>query len=583
MNARRNSEAHAQRVDAHRVEIRKRIGYSGVSFILIFVVLSALLVYVQVGRDPREVLGGMQSGMNTVPIHAVRGNITDRNGVLLAVTVDARNVVADQTLVTDPRGEAIKLANLLDLDAATIAERLTGTRRFIYIAKGITPAQWNQIDSLSLPGIFSERSQTRSYPEGTLGANFLGFVNSTGVGMGGLELQFNNTMSGVDGQRTYSAVSGVTTADQQVTPAVDGNHIQLTIDRDIQFVAQDAIATAVKKARAESGSVIVVNAKTGEILAMATVPTFDPNNLKSAKTENLGNRILSNVYEPGSTGKVMTLAAAIEEGTMTPDSKLKVPGRLQRGDKKFKDAHPHGVEKLTLTGVLAKSSNIGSIMAAESLPDGSLYNMLKKFGVAEKSGLGFPAESAGKLIKPDEWSVTTEPTVAFGQGYSMNVLQATQVFATIANNGVRMPAKLVAGFTDSSGRFQGVSDDRQPVQVISAKTASTLRAMMETVVSADGTAPLARIPGYRVAGKTGTAQAFDASCGCYRGYVASFIGMAPADAPEIVIAVTIEQPKNGYYGGSLAAPVFKTVMSYTLQQLRIPPTGSKPKKMKLTW
>jgi cell division protein FtsI (penicillin-binding protein 3) len=583
VSSRRNSQVHVERVAAHRDQIRKRIVYTGTSFIVVFVFLASLLVYFQVGRNPKDVLGGVQSSMHTVPIHAVRGNITDRNGVLLAVTVDARNVVADQTLVTDPRGEAIKLANLLDLDAATIAERLTGTRRFVYIAKNITPTQWNQIDSLSLPGIFSERSQTRSYPEGTLGANFLGFVNSTGVGMGGLELQFNKTMSGIDGVRTFSAVAGVTTADQQVTPAVDGNHVQLTIDRDIQFVAQDAIATAVKKARAQSGSVVVMNAKTGEILAMATVPTFDPNNLRSAKSNNLGNRILADVYEPGSTGKVMTLAAVLEAGTMKPDSHLTVPGRLKRGDKKFKDAHAHKTEHLTLTGVLAKSSNIGSILAAETLSKQNLYDMLKKFGVAEKSGLGFPAESAGKLIDPNSWSVTTQPTVAFGQGYSMNVLQATQVFATIANNGIRMPAKLVAGFTDSSGRFQGAPDDRQPVQAISAKTASTLRSMMETVVSTDGTAPLARIPGYRVAGKTGTAQAFDASCGCYRGYVASFIGMAPADAPEIVVAVTLVQPRNGYYGGTLAAPVFKTVMSYALQQLRIPPTGSKPKKMKLTW
>ncbi len=523
--------------------------------------------------------------MQKVKIHAVRGNITDRNGVLLAVTVDARNVVADQTLVTDPRGEATKIANLLDLDAATVAERLTGNRRFIYIAKNITPQQWNQLDELALPGIFSERSQTRSYPEGILGANILGFVNSSGVGMGGLEFQFDDVLKGVDGERTYSPVSGVTTADSQVTQAIDGNHVQLTIDRDIQFIAQDAIAAQVKKARAQSGSVIVLNSKTGEIYAMATAPTFDPNDLKNAKDANLGNRILTDVHEPGSTGKIMTMAAVLESGTLTPNSKLKVPGKLKRADKTFKDAHNHPLEKLTLTGVLAKSSNIGSILASETIGGTNLFNFLKKFGVAEKSGLGFPAESAGTIPKPNTsaWSATTEPTLAFGQGYSMNVLQAAQVFATIANDGVRMPAKLVSGYTDSSGRFQSIADSRTPTQVVSAKTAKTLREMMETVVSADGTAPLARIPGYRVAGKTGTAQAFDPTCHCYRGYVSSFIGMAPSDAPEIVVAVWLVQPRNGYYGGTLAAPVFKTVMSFVLQQMRIPPTGTKPPKMKLTW
>ncbi|MEY4347856.1 MAG: hypothetical protein RIS43_275, partial [Actinomycetota bacterium] len=282
MSAARKQRPISDRVTAHRQQIRKRVVGSGLSFLFVFVLLIGGLVYFQVARDPNTVLGNVPASMQTVKIHAVRGNITDRNGVLLAVTVDARNVVADQTLVTDPRGEAIKIANLLNLDAATVAERLTGNRRFIYIAKNITPQQWNQLDELALPGIFSERSQTRSYPEGTLGANILGFVNSNGVGMGGLELQFNDVLKGVDGERTYSPVSGVTTADQQVTQAIDGNHLQLTIDRDIQFIAQDAIAAQVKKAKAQSGSVIVMNAKTGEIYAMATAPTFDPNDLKNA-------------------------------------------------------------------------------------------------------------------------------------------------------------------------------------------------------------------------------------------------------------------------------------------------------------
>ena len=256
---------------------------------------------------------------------------------------------------------------------------------------------------------------------------------------------------------------------------------------------------------------------------------------------------------------------------------------MKRADKTFKDAHTHAKLRLTLTGVLAKSSNIGSILAAETIDGQYLYDTLKRFGVGEKSGLNFPAESPGDLPSHDRWSATTLPTFAFGQAYSMNALQAAQVFATLANDGVRMPAKLVAGYTDNSGRFQSLADDRTPIRVVSAKTAQTVREMMESVVSNDGTAPLAKISGYRVAGKTGTAQAFDPTCHCYRGYMSSFIGMAPADAPEIVVAVSLVQPRRGYYGGTLAAPVFKQVMSFALQQMRIPPTGTKPPKMKLTW
>ena len=552
--------------------------------VIVFIALSAPMIYVQAFVSPDDVLKNAGNTTQTVPVPAVRGAIYDRNGQIMAVTVDARNVIADQTLVTDPVGEARKLANLLDLDPADLAVQLNGDRRYVRIKKNVTPTTWDQIETLGLPGIYSERSQARSYPEGQLGANILGYVNSEGVGVGGIELMLNSVLSGTDGSRTFAVVPGVSTADQSFTEAINGTNVQLTIDRDLQWVAQEAIAQQVRKTGAASGSVIVMDPNTGEILAMATAPTFDPNNLNSAKPENLGNRILTNVYEPGSIGKTITMATAMNDGGMTPTSKMIIPAKLKRADKVFKDHDPHGRLKLTLTGVLAVSSNIGSILAAEKVSDNVLYNALKAFGIGQPSGLGFPGESAGHLPNPNkgEWSGTTKPTVAFGQGYSLNALQATSIFATFANNGVRVVPSIVAGYTDKDGRFEAAPGSESH-RVVSEEVARNVRLMMESVVSSEGTAPLAKIKGYRIAGKTGTASYYDAKRNRYSGYVASFIGMAPADKPELVVSVVLERPVNGHYGGEVAAPIFKKVMTYALQRYRILPTAKLPKPLPLDW
>ncbi|MEN9693148.1 MAG: hypothetical protein RLZZ330_792 [Actinomycetota bacterium] len=552
--------------------------------VIVFVILAAPLAFVQSFVAPDDVLKMAGNTTQTVEVPAVRGAIYDRNGQIMAVTVDARNVIADQTLVTDPVGEARKLANLLDLDPADLALKLNGDRRYIRLKMNVTPTTWDQIETLGLPGIYSERSQARSYPEGQLGANVLGYVNSDGVGVGGIELMMNSILSGTDGSRTFAVVPGVSTADQSFTEAIDGTNVQLTIDRDLQWVAQEAIAQQVKKTGAASGSVIVMDPQTGEILAMATAPTFDPNDLNSSSERNLGNRILTNVYEPGSIGKTITMATAMNDGGMSPTSKMIIPAKLKRADKTFRDHDPHGRLKLTLTGVLAVSSNIGSIMAAEKVSDTVLYNALKAFGIGQPSGLDFPGESTGRLPNPDngEWSGTTKPTLAFGQGYSVNALQATSIFATFANNGIRVQPRIISGYTDKDGRFENAPGSESH-RVVSDQVAKDVRLMMESVVSAEGTAPLAKIKGYRIAGKTGTASYYDAKRGKYSGYVASFIGMAPADKPELVVSVVLERPVNGHYGGEVAAPIFKKVMTYALQRYRILPTEKLAKPLPLDW
>ena len=289
---------------------------------------------------------------------------------------------------------------------------------------------------------------------------------------------------------------------------------------------------------------------------------------------SLRNPAVQDVYEPGSTGKIITVASAIEEGKTTPETVWTIPYSLKVGVAKFHDAEKHKTERLTTAGVLAQSSNVRAIQIGQQISSKTLYSYLTKFGMGQSTGSHLPGESAGLLPRVDTWSATSAPTIAFGQGYSVTALQATSVFATIANDGVRVTPNVVAGYLDTSGGFTP-SKPQATVRVVSPGTAQQMRLMMESVVSEQGTAPAAAIPGYRIAGKTGTAQRADETCHCYRGYTSSFIGFAPADKPKYVVSVVIENPKGEHFGGVIAAPVFKTVMSFVLQSKHIPPTNTK--------
>lgn len=556
--------------------------------VVVGIVLSlfgARLIQIQGLEATAYAASAEQSRLKTVVLPAVRGSVMDSDGVPIATTVEARNITADQTLVVDPKAAASDLAPLLDLPESTLRDRLTGDRRFVYVAKMITPALWDKIRALKVPGIFSERTSKRVYPGGVLAANVVGFVGADGRGLGGMELAIDERLAGRDGSATYETGAGgrqIPTGTDEVSAAVAGSDVMLTLDRDIQWVAQQAIAQKVAEAKAESGTVVVMEPRSGRVLALATAPTFDPGDPAATAAKNRGNRAVTEIYEPGSTSKVMTAAAVIEEGQAKPTTKFTVPGGLARGGKVFRDHNPHGTLKLTLNGVMAKSSNIGTIMAAEKLEPRTLYTYLKKFGIAEPTGLGFPGESRGLLADPSEWSDTSFPTIAFGQGLSLNAVQATSVFATLANDGVRVSPRLVDAFIDGEGN-RTAPEVQAPVRVVSPATASSVRQMLESVVSDDGTAPMAGVPGYRVAGKTGTAQRVDPTCGCYRGYTASFIGMAPADKPQLVVSVTLQDPKKGHYGGMLGGPVFKRVMSFALQDQRIPPTGLAAPRIPISW
>ncbi|CAB4916877.1 MAG: penicillin-binding protein 2 [Actinobacteria bacterium] len=551
---------------------------------LVLGAFAARLIELQAVKGQALAGQALDQRLRTVTLPALRGSIVDAKGAILAATVESRDVTADQTMIVDPRAAAIQIAPILGIDAKALTTRLTGQRRFVVVEKGITPETWRRIEALGIPGIIGAPSSRRIYPADDLAANVVGFVGAEGSGLEGIEYAFDKQLAGTEGTTTYERGSGgnaIPTAEQTKVDATSGVDIRLTIDRDIQYIAQQVLAEKVRKSQSDSGTVVVMDPRTGQILALATEPTFNANEASSAPADQRGNRALRDAYEPGSTSKVMTLAAVINEGASNINATFKVPGSLERGGKVFRDHDAHGAEVLTLTGIMAKSSNIGAIMASERIGGRVLLGYLKKFGIGEKTGLNFPGEGAGSVPAFSDWSPTTFPTLAFGQGLSLNSVQAASIFATIANDGVRIEPTLVASVTNPDGTEVPIPAPKT-TRVVSPGTAAQIRLMLEAVVSGGGTAPKAKIRGYRVGGKTGTAQMFDPVNGGYGdGVIASFIGMAPIDDPQLVVAVALVNPKKGRYGGQLAGPVFKRVMTYALQARQIPPTGTKPPNLPL--
>ena len=563
---------------------------STILLVLILFVLSLFagrLIELQGLRSGELAAAGLDQRLRTVVIPADRGVIADAAGRPLAQTVEVRNITADQTLVEDPAETAAVLSGILGVDPAELEGKLAGDKRFVYIAKGVEPAKWRAIqdwrsdprnDAVVLQALFSERLTAREYPNGPLAANIVGFTNAEGKGAVGLEYGLEQELAGTPGEMTAergpdgSIIPG--SAVSSVDP-VPGTGVWLTIDSDLQWVAQNAIAQRVQDAGADFGMVIAMEVGTGRILAMASAPSFDPNNPGGSEAADWANRPVTNAFEPGSTMKVLTMAAVLEEKAAEPTTPFTIPPGLPRGPHVFKDHTPHGTLQMTLAGVLAQSSNIGTILAAEKIGPEKYYEYLKAFGVGEPTGLQYPGESPGIVPDPSTWSVLTFPSLAFGQGMALSAMQITDVYATLANGGVKVDPKLIDSYVRPDGTVQATAPSPEH-RVVSEETANSVVEMMERVVSKEGTAPGAGIPGYRVAGKTGTAERVDPACGCYRGYTASFVGVAPADDPQIVVGVWVDNPKGMHYGGVLGGPVFTEVMKAALAKEHIPPSGSPP-------
>jgi len=515
----------------------------------------------------------------TEDIPAKRGAITDANGHPLAVTVEARDIAIDPTMI--PPAVRDKVALLLARHLGKTPQEMTAKlarvdTRYQLLARDVEPTAAGRLLEEPVPALTATRTYRRVYPAGDLAGSLIGFVGDEKSGLAGVEQTRNSLLAGQDGKlRIETGRDGqrIPMTSSQRTPPVDGRDVRLTIDRDIQWAAQRVIAEQVKASDASSGTVIVMDVRTAQIIAMANAPELNLADWRKAPAAQYVNRAAADVFEPGSTNKVITAAAALEAGVVGSESVFHVKDNIQCADRVLRDAHPHPPEDLTFRQAMAQSSNVATVMAARKVGSQRLYEMLKAFGFGSRPGGGVPGAEAGLLPDYRKWSGSQNCTVAYGQGVSVTALQMASVYQTIANGGVKIEPQFVAGITDASGRYVPAQPGKQ-ARVISDRTAKEITAMLEGAVSAEGTGELAAIPGYRVAGKTGTANRYDAALGRYDGYTASFAGFTPADAPRLVVLSVLQNPKKGHFGGQLAAPVFKDVMTFAIKSRKIPPTGS---------
>jgi cell division protein FtsI (penicillin-binding protein 3) len=560
-----------------------------VAMLFVLSIFGAQLVRVQAFDASGVQLAALNKRLADVVVPASRGRIVDTKGTVLASSVERRTITVNQNAVATYErvidnkrvkvgvvGAAERLAPPLGMTPDELVPKLMGTSGYQVIAKDVSPLVWREINAMGIPGVLSEVTFDREYPAGMTGAPIVGFLSDDGNVAGGVEQMMQSKLAGTPGKEVYERARDgkvIPWAQQLSQPAVDGQDVRLTIDADIQWFAQNTIGNLVHAMGAKSGYIVVMEAKTGKLRAVAPYPSFDPTDLANTKASALGNHAFQDVYEPGSTAKVITIAAALEENVVTPMTGVIVPNRLKRSDTTFKDAHDHGTLNLTVAGVLAKSSNIGTILATESMPAATLEKYQRSFGLGSKTGIGFPGESAG-LLRPAAAQIGSERyTTLFGQGLSVTAIQAAGVFQTIANGGVRIPPSLIEGTVAEDGTFSA-TPATQGVRVVSQETATEVSQMLEEVVGPGGTARHVAIPGYRIAGKTGTANRA-AEGGGYSGYTTSFIGYAPAEDPQFVVAVTLQNPTAGApSGGSQCGPAFKDVMTYVLQAYQVPPTGA---------
>jgi cell division protein FtsI (penicillin-binding protein 3) len=519
--------------------------------------------------------------MRTYPIEAVRGEITDHTGNVLAYSVDAERVTADPSVVTDPTRTALALTTLLDVPVADLVEKLSRDSRYVVLADQVATDVTDQVRALPLAtrtGLAFEDDPVRLYPAGAVGGQVVGFVGKDGGGLAGIEQTHQDVLAGTDGEKRVEVDGSgnqIPSGIDESTPATDGGTVQLTLDEDLQFVVQQRLDAACADGDTTSASAVVLDVHTGEVAAMAGCPGYDPGHYNETDPDLLGNPVVSDVYEPGSVMKAVTAAAAIEEGKATKDTVLDVPGHIQAGDVVVTDATDHAVKRFTVTGVLAKSSNVGAIMLAREIGNSTLERYLRAFGIGSETGIELPGESAGILEPSADWTESRAANVPIGQGVSVTTLQMASVYQTLANGGVRIPPRVVSSVTAADGTVTAAPRP-EATRVVSADTASQLTYMLEAVVGKGGTAPLGEVDGFRVVGKTGTAQRANPDCGCYAGggYFTTFVGYAPADDPQYVVAVDLERPTSEAEGGQVAAPVFSDVMRYALTAGGVVPSGT---------
>lgn len=527
-----------------------------------FALLAGRSVYLQGVQDEFLQQKGESRYSRVIEIPANRGRISDRHGDMLAVSTPVKSVWAIPEDAELTPAQARQLAGLLEMDVGELNRKLASAKEFVYLKRQIAPERAEKVVALGLPGIHDQQEYRRYYPAGEVTAHVLGFTGVEDRGQEGIELAFESALAGKAGsRRVIKDRRGQIIEDvESIRRPQEGGDVQLALDSKIQYLAYSHLRAAMEQHRAKAGGVVVLDARTGEVLALANLPAYNPNNRGRLSGAQLRNRALTDTFEPGSTLKPFTAALALESGRFRFDTPIQTaPGRMTIGSATISDAHAHGL--LTVAEVIQKSSNVGAAKMALSFPAQDMWQMFDDLGFGAPLKLGFPGEAGGRLRPAKSWRPIEQATMSYGHGISVSLMQLAHAYMVFARDGELLPLSLT--------RVEGLPAGAR--RVFSAETAQRVRAMLEMAVQPGGTAPKAQIAGYRVAGKTGTAHKLEG--GRYANkYVSSFVGFAPASAPRLIVAVMIDEPSAGkHYGGEVAAPVFASVMAGGLRALGIGP------------
>ena len=538
----------------------------GLLFLLFLILLglacgrAAWLSTVRAGELKERAVGQQ---VEDLVVSARRGTITDRRGLELAVSEDAVTVFANPFLIKDPSGAATKLAPLVNVDRPELLDTLSDTDQgFVYLRRKLDPGKGEKVSKLGIEGIGTVVEPRRTYPQGELAGQLIGTVGTDNYGLSGVEQQFEERLHGKDGQRRLvKDATGETVSFVETDRADSGEDIRLTIDATLQERVEAVMAEVGATYQPEGATAVVMDPRNGELLALANWPRVDANNPGGAPAEARVNRAVMSSFEPGSTFKAFTVAGALEEKLIRPDSTLEVPQEIQVADRTIGEAHEGGAGTLTVADILARSSNVGSVMIGLELGVKRFDKWVRRFGFGKPTGISLPGEAGGIVPQPGDYSGSSLGNLPIGQGLAVTPLQMVAAYSGLANGGVMHEPHVIAGEQDEGRR------------VVSEKTAHEVSRMLEGVLGAGGTAQEASVPGYQLAGKTGTAEKPDPETGGYSDFkfFSSFIGYAPAKDPRLMIGVMVDEPKGGYYGAEVAAPAFEKIVEFALPYMRIPP------------
>ncbi len=530
-----------------------------------FVMLAARAFWLQVLTTDFLQKKGTSRYARTLELPAVRGKIFDRNGEVMATSLPAKGiwVIPDAVEVTPDKLK--QLSQLLEISVADLQKKLDASGNFVPIKRQVEPEVADQILALGIPGIYARKEYKRHYPSGPIASHILGFTNVDDAGLEGIEYSHQKELAGQTGSRRVirDGKGRVIEDIAYIREPQDGRDLTLSIDSKIQYIAFTHLKQAVEEHKAKAGAIVVLDVQTGEVLALANMPTFNPNVREGRNVNHVRNRVFTDTYEPGSTLKPFTIALAMDRGLITPDTVLDTPNKITFGSKSVGDSHGHP-SSMSVSQIIQQSSNVGTIRVAQKLQSRQMWDMFTAVGYGQALPRSFfPGAVAGRLRPYKNWQPVDQATMSYGHGISVSLIQVARSYMIFARNGETIPLS-----------FQKVTQSPQPQRVITEKTAIQMREMMERVVGPGGTAPYAQVRGYRVAGKTGTAHKVEG--GRYvNKYVASFVGLAPASNPRIIIAVMIDEPTGGqHFGGKVAGPVFSKVASSTLRSLNIAPDTS---------